>query len=397
MGASSFDIITVGGGLAASSFAKSMAERGAKVLILEQEKHFKDRVRGEYIVTWGVAEARELGILDLLRQSCASELPWIEMGFGFRDLRVTTPQQLPGLSFSHPEMQETLLAAAERSGAVVRRGATVQHIESGPHPQLIVGQNGHPEKISCRLVAGADGRNSTARKWLGLATKKSGDPFLFSGVLLSGVAAREDAGWFIFNPELGLIGGLVPQGRGRFRAYFGYPSSSGYRLNGKESLSLFLSESAKVAPPFGELYAKAKDIGPLASFDGGDFWVEHPYRDGVVLLGDAAGTTDPSFGQGMALSLRDARTLRDELLRNPNWDDAGHRYAEKHDTYYQRCRTVCGWLRAIFQEQSTEAAARRQRSLPLIAEDLTRVPDHLFGGPELPLDDAVRARFFGEC
>src|SRR5260370_17690013 len=294
-------------------------------------------------------------------------------------------------------MQETLHAAAERWGAVVRRGATVQHIESGPHPQLIVGQNGHPEKISCRLVAGADGRNSTARKWLGLARKEGGGAFFLSGVLLSGVAAREDAGWFIFNPELGLIGGLVPQGRGRFRAYFGYPSSSGYRLNGKESLSLFLSESAKVAPPFGELYAKAKDIGPLASFDGGDFWVEHPYRDGVVLLGDAAGTTDPSFGQGMALSLRDARTLRDELLRNSNWDDAGHRYAEKHDTYYQRCRTVCGWLRAIFQEQSTEAAARRQRSLPLIAQDLTRVPDHLFAGPELPLDDAVRARFFGEC
>jgi len=245
-------------------------------------------------------------------------------------------------------------------------------------------------------VAAADGRNSAARKWLGSATKKSADPFLFSGVLLSGVAAREDAGWFSFNPDLGLIGALVAQGRGRFRAYFGYPSSSEYRLNGKESLSLFLSESAKVAPLFGEFYSKAEDIGPLASFDGGDSWVEHPYRDGVVLLGDAAGTTDPSFGQGMALSLRDARTLRDELSSNSNWDDAGHRYAEKHDAYYQRCRTACGWLRAIFQEQSIEAAARRRRSLPLIAEDLTRVPDHLFGGPELPLDDAVRARFFGE-
>ena len=396
MGASSFDIITVGGGLAASSFAKSMADGGAKVLVLEQEKQFKDRVRGEYIVPWGVAEARELGILDLLCQGCASELPWIEMGFGLRDLRVTTPQQLPGLSFSHPEMQETLLAAAERSGAVVRRGVTVQHIEPGPNPQVSVGQNGHQEAISSRVVVAADGRNSAARKWLGLPTKKSGDPFLFSGVLLSGVAAREDACWFIFNPELGLIGAVVPQGRGRFRAYFGYPSSSDYRLNGKESLSLFLSESAKVAPLFGEFYSNVKDIGPLASFDGGDFWVEHPYRDGIVLLGDAAGTTDPSFGQGMALSLRDAHTLRDEHLRNSNWDDAGQRYAEKHDTYYQRCRTACGWLRAIFQEQSTEAAARRQRSLPLIAEDLTRVPDHLFGGPELPLDDTVRARFFGE-
>src|SRR3984893_11454008 len=132
MNASSFDIITVGGGLAASSFAKSMAERGAKVLILEQEQHFKDRVRGEYIVTWGVAEARQLGILDLLCQGCASEIPWVEMGFGFRDLRVTTPQQLPGLSFSHPEMQETLLAAAENAGVVVRRGAYVQQIEPGP-------------------------------------------------------------------------------------------------------------------------------------------------------------------------------------------------------------------------------------------------------------------------
>jgi flavin-dependent dehydrogenase len=55
MGASSFDIVTVGGGLAASSFGKSMAEHGAKVLILEQEKRFGDRIRGEYIVTWGVA------------------------------------------------------------------------------------------------------------------------------------------------------------------------------------------------------------------------------------------------------------------------------------------------------------------------------------------------------
>jgi len=25
------------------------------------------------------------------------------------------------------------------------------------------------------------------------------------------------------------------------------------------------------------------------------------------------------------------------------------------------------------------------------------VPDHLFGGPELPMDETVRARFFGEC
>ena len=397
MNTSSFDVVTVGGGLAASSFAKSMAERGASVLILEQEERFKDRVRGEYIVPWGVAEARELGVLGVLRRECASEVPWVEMGFGPRDLRTTTSQQLSAVSFSHPQMQETLLAAAEKGGAVVRRGVRVQNIEPGARPRVMTRTNGQAETISARLVIAADGRNSAARKWLGFTTKKSGDPFVFSGVLLSGVSAREDAAWFIFNPEAGLIGALVPQGRGRSRAYFGYPSSAGDRLNGKDSVPLFLSESNRVAPLFGEFYSKAQDIGPLGSFDGGDYWAEHPYRNGVALVGDAAGTTDPSFGQGMALSLRDARTLRDALLNNSDWDAAGHQYAEQHDTYYQRCRTASGWLRTIFQEQTPEAAARRQRALPLIAEDLTRVPDHLFSGPELPLDDTTRARFFGEC
>jgi hypothetical protein len=37
------------------------------------------------------------------------------------------------------------------------------------------------------------------------------------------------------------------------------------------------------------------------------------------------------------------------------------------------------------------------RRLPRIAEDPTRVPDHIFSGPDLPFDEQVRARFFGEC
>ena len=87
------------------------------------------------------------------------------------------------------------------------------------------------------------------------------------------------------------------------------------------------------------LYPGAHDIGPLATFDGGDFWVEHAYRNVVALFGDAAGTTDPSFGQEVSFSLRDERTLPDELLSNSDWDTAGHRYAERRDTYFQRCRT----------------------------------------------------------
>jgi len=146
-----------------------------------------------------------------------------------------------------------------------------------------------------------------------------------------------------------------------------------------------------------EAYADAKCIGPLAAFDVSESWAVHPYRDGVVLIGDAAATSDPSFGQGMGTALRDVRVLRDALLAHADWDEAGHAFAAEHDTYFQRTHKVCGWLRVLFQEPGKEAQALRQRAMPRIAEDLTRVPDHLFSGPDLPADEAVRARLFGEA
>ncbi|HET8965185.1 MAG TPA: FAD-binding protein, partial [Candidatus Acidoferrum sp.] len=100
-----FDVVTVGGGMGASALAIAMARGGARVLVLEKETKFRDRVRGEALAPWGVAEARKLGIADLLLQTCAKAIPWVEMGFGPRNLLDTTPQKEPFYSYSHPEMQ----------------------------------------------------------------------------------------------------------------------------------------------------------------------------------------------------------------------------------------------------------------------------------------------------
>ena len=62
MATTKYDIITIGGGLGGAALAKSMAENGAKVLVLESETQFRDRVRCEVLMPWGVAEAQGLGI-----------------------------------------------------------------------------------------------------------------------------------------------------------------------------------------------------------------------------------------------------------------------------------------------------------------------------------------------
>ena len=392
----SYDIITVGGGIAASALAKAMAERGARVLVLERETMFKDRVRGEGLVCWGGGEARELGIHELLKETCGHDVPYVESGMGPRDFTTTTPQRLPLLSFPHPVMQETLLAAAQQAGAEVRRGVSVEQIETGRTPAVITDGQSH-ERITARLVVAADGRGSVARKWVGFASQEQSNPYFMAGVLLTDVKAPPDTIYFVFNPEPGMCIVLFPLGKCRFRSYFAYPKTVGYRLQGESMLSLFIRESARVFPPLAEYYAAAKCIGPLASFDVSDSWVEHPYRDGVVLVGDAAATTDPTFGQGLSLALRDARTLRDELVKDSDWAAAASRYADQRRVYFRTCHTVEAWLRTLFQDPSPEAAALRAKAIPLIAQDPTRVPDHLNSGLDLPLNEQVRAQMFGEC
>jgi len=396
MAVQSYDVVTVGGGIAAASLAKAMAEHGAAVLILEKEQRFKDRVRGEGVVPWGVAEARELAILELLRAACGHDVPLVEGGMGPRDLTATTPQRLPCLSFAHQEMQETLLAAAEAAGVQVRRGITVDRIEPGLQATVIV-DGDNRENISARLVVAADGRGSQSRKWGGFTVCERSNDYYMAGVLLSDVHSSPDLMCFIFNPQFGMCVGLVPIGKNRHRAYFMYPKASGYRLQGEQMLSLFIGESARCYPVLSDCYAAAKSIGPLASFDVSDSWVDHPYQDGIALIGDAAATTDPTFGQGLSLALRDARVLRDELTKDSDWVAAANRYAEQHGRYCRSCITVEGWLRTLFQDPSPSAGALRGKAMPLIAEDPTRVPDHIFSGPDLPVDDSVRARLFGEC
>ncbi len=158
----------------------------------------------------------------------------------------------------------------------------------------------------------------------------------------------------------------------------------------------FIDMSIKTGMP-AEYYEGAKAAGPLATFNGADSWVDHPYKDGLALIGDAAGHTDPSWGQGLALTLRDARELRDALAANDDWDAAGHAYATAHDRNFNTIHTVDDWLTQFFYETGPEADARRERAFPLIAQDPTRVPDVGFSGPDgADLSDAAKRRFFGE-
>ena len=108
MSSTSYDIITVGGGLGGAALAKVMAEHGARVLVLESETKFRDRVRGEVMASWGVAEVKELGIYDAIKAVGGREVEWSEVTAGDgatsrRHLPSTTAPMTPRLNFYHPD------------------------------------------------------------------------------------------------------------------------------------------------------------------------------------------------------------------------------------------------------------------------------------------------------
>ena len=67
------------------------------------------------------------------------------------------------------------------------------------------------------------------------------------------------------------------------------------RLSGDRDVRAAFGSLRDAGVP-GEWLVDAQPQGPLATFDGAHRWVERPHRDGVVLVGDAAGASDPSWG-----------------------------------------------------------------------------------------------------
>ena len=395
-----FDAITVGGGLAGSTLAAELARAGLKVLVLEREIEFKDRVRGENMLPWGVAAARRLGLIDaLLAAGGHQPRSWNTYMFGHpagsRDLRATTPHGETSLNIYHPSMQQALLERASRAGVEVQRGAKVVGVDAGPDraPTVTFEHEGGQHSLSARVVVGADGRASQVRKWGGFDVQRNPDLLTIAGTLIQGTEVPEDAVHLAFGPGCATL--LAPLGGRMARTYYVYRGAAGrLGLSGKDKVLEFV-ELCKATGVPDSWFTGAEAIGPLAEFDGADRWVESPVRNGVVLIGDAAASSDPSWGCGLSQTLLDVEHLANALSADGDWSHALDRYAKEHDEYSSALRRVLGWMTELTWTPGPEADERRGRVFPRMMSDPRGFPDTVGQGPFGPSDEQARKLVLG--
>lgn len=340
------EVIVIGGGLAGSALSISLARAGVDVLLLEAETAFRDRVRGEILFPWGVALARRLGLHELLRAAGANRLPYRDTHVGgvLRKRSAFADESNLGespLAFNHAAVQEKLIDAAQDAGVHVIRGAGVVDLQTGAEPQVTYTVGGIQSNVSARLVVGADGRTSRVRKLTGFEVNRGAPGLMTTGVALTGVTTPVDALAAAFNTQERESAALIPQVDGRVRAYLTFQARPD--RSKPANLGQLTERLVAAGLPAGAL-RMASAVGPLATFDGTPKWVDVPYREGVALIGDAASTSDPAFGQGMALALRDAAVLSNAFVDASNPDEAGHRYAREHGLYSVANRFVSAIL-----------------------------------------------------
>ncbi len=99
---------------------------------------------------------------------------------------------------------------------------------------------------------------------------------------------------------------VFPQTDGRARLYGAWDIADKHRYSGDGRERRFLESFRLPCFPVPDVIADATPAGPLAGYPMTDTWTDEVAADGVVLIGDSAGWSDPIIGQGMSVTFRDA-------------------------------------------------------------------------------------------
>ena len=396
-----YDVVIVGGGIAGSAVAAMLAAADLTVLVLERQTVYRDKVRGEYMHPWGVAEMLRLGLEQTLLDAGGSYAGGF-VGFGDHiDPDVAVANAIPlgmllpdvqgALCVGHPHASEALNTLAAQRGAHVVRGVGDVEVTAGASPFVSYECDGVVYQAPCRLIVGADGRQSTVRRAISIPLQQ-----IESKVTLGGMLVHAPA-WELLSVFTGNEGDrhflCFPRRDGLVRLYLA--CEPGTPRSGPDRAQQMLDGFRLECVPDSEILATAEPAGPCSYYIGSDAWVDNPAVEGAVLIGDAAGWSDPIIGEGLSVALRDARSVVDVLLAGDDWSAAAFQpYAVERAERMRRLRVTGHVSTEIRGTFTPEGRARRVAFIEQTMSDpliLGMMLSSLIGpetGPAESFDDA---------
>jgi hypothetical protein len=137
-----YDIAIIGGGVAGATAAYYSAKLGYKTILFEKKSGAHHKVCGEYLSSETVASLEDLGIhLDDFK---AAKIQHFNLFSNFHKASIDLDHEARGLS--RYALDEALLSQAEKAGATIKRGVTIQGHSMIPAKKVLIATGKHDQK-----------------------------------------------------------------------------------------------------------------------------------------------------------------------------------------------------------------------------------------------------------
>lgn len=396
------DVLIVGGGVAGCPLAIALHRQGLDVLLVERLSAPKKIIfKGEYIQPAAVMQYERLGmdrVFDSPSSEKVTELRFRDLnakGEVISDLLMSYPKSTYARTIHHHDLIKGL---QDYVRAELREkfwcGVNLAPLNpedtyfyrrprfTAQHPQL------GEVLIRPQWVVGADGRQSTVRKWMkGISSPKNDKvvmgskyEFIF-GVELPTPAPKTSRYEVFRSYGKGTLSAFT-LGRDGQRIYYSSPEVQG-------SINKIVSEN------IGSLLKQIQPHSPIgllpeevlvAGFPANTTWFGPAAQGRFLLVGDAAAVTTPYGGQGMTAAMEHvtflsqefdwkARRLVDEVYQI-------YRYEKRVEKIFDRINVLNFWLYYLFFarntafKQTTQFVVEHWKKNP----EVPRMVMNLFGG-----------------
>jgi geranylgeranyl reductase family protein len=317
-----YDVVIAGAGPAGCCAAEHLAEKGFKVLVLEEHKNI-----GEPVQCAGLISPRTLRLAGVSEKVVINRLTGVRVRSPLGARLDICSDRVHALAVDRAAFDRQLALRARDAGAVLYTGCRVRGVERIPGGyRVAAGESGAERIFEARLLIGADGANSRVAKWLGLDHNASRAAMYAADVKLrcadTGLVdifmGRKLApGWF---------GWVIPLDEKTCRVGTGYAF-----LHKMHSPRYYFQHIVNQFPNY------FKDM-KIIRYTGGIVPMglkPRIYAPHAMLVGDAACQTKPISGGGIYLGLRAAQMCAEVAARALREDNCSEKKLARYQMLWE--------------------------------------------------------------
>jgi 2-octaprenylphenol hydroxylase len=335
MQVSEFDVLIVGGGLAGLSLACALRDTRLRLGLVEQRPPQRPAgwdVRVYALSSANAAFLQEIGVWKHMAAERIAAIQGMEI-FGDAGAALQFSAYETGLAELGWILESSLMASelwenAKRQGNLTLCcPAAAQSLTVNSAAAVLTLASG--ERLSAKLLVGADGRDSWVREAFALPAINT--PYGEMGLVANFECERPHAGiarqWFRADGVLAWL----PLAGNRISIVWSTADENARTLLAMPADDL----CARIAAAGGHQLGALRLLTPPAAFPLRLVQVPRIVAPRLALVGDAAHGIHPLSGHGINLGYQDAKALARLLVGSPDWQDIGN---ERLLLRYQRER-----------------------------------------------------------